>query len=180
MIRTALPLRAAIRSLMNHSVSVLLILIATMMVLASCATGVTSAPNPAHPRVIGFALSLDSFHAAASRADFDGYFGAFAPDGVFLGTDATERWTVEEFKAYCKPYFDQGKGWTYLPRQRHISVNGNVAWADEVLENEKYGLCRGTAYLIHDPSRGWLISRYSLAFLIPNAVAAEATALGKK
>ena len=126
------------------------------------------------------ARSLDQFHAAASRADFDAYFGAFTSDGVFLGTDATERWTVEEFKAYCKPYFDQGKGWTYLPRQRHISVNGNVAWADEVLENEKYGLCRGTAYLIHDPSRGWLISRYSLAFLIPNAVAAEATARGKK
>jgi ketosteroid isomerase-like protein len=128
------------------------------------------------------ARSLDQFHAAASRADFDAYFGAFTSDGVFLGTDATERWTVEEFKAYCKPYFDQGKGWTYLPRERHICVDasGTGAWVDEVLENEKYGMCRGTAYLVRDQAGAWKVARYSLAFLIPNDVAAEATGLGKK
>jgi hypothetical protein len=37
----------------------------------------------------------------------------FAPDGIFIGTDATERWTVAEFKAYAKPHFDKGRGWTY-------------------------------------------------------------------
>jgi hypothetical protein len=162
-------------------IAVIAVMLAASVLQTGCAhqrasIGASSMSN--HDQVI--ARSLDQFHAAASRADFVSYFTAFTSDGVFLGTDATERWTVEEFKAYCKPYFDQGKGWTYLPRQRHISVNGNVAWADEVLENEKYGPCRGTAYLIHDPSRGWLISRYSLAFLIPNDVAAEATALGKK
>jgi ketosteroid isomerase-like protein len=136
--------------------------------------------NPAIDPSPAIAHTLDSFHAAASRADFDGYFSAFTPDAVFLGTDATERWTVDEFKAYRRPYFDQGKGWTYLPRQRQVKPLGDVAWVDEVLENEKYGMCRGTALMVRDADRGWLISRYSLAFLIPNDVAAEATALGKK
>ena len=162
---------------------IIVAIVLALSIFSLCACAISRPASGASSMIASdqaIAQTLDRFHAAASNADFDAYFGAFTSDGVFLGTDATERWTIEEFKAYCKPYFDQGKGWTYLPRQRHIRVNGNVAWADEVLENEKYGLCRGTAYLIHDPSRGWLISRYSLAFLIPNDVAAEATALGKK
>src|SRR4051812_38120578 len=60
---------------------------------------------------------LDALHNSASKADAAKYFALFAPDAVFLGTDATERWTVDEFKAFAKPYFDQGKGWTYTPRK---------------------------------------------------------------
>ncbi len=55
---------------------------------------------------------LDDFHRAASEADGEAYFGLFAAEGVFLGTDATERWTVDEFRAYAKPHFDRGRGWT--------------------------------------------------------------------
>ena len=38
---------------------------------------------------------LDDFHDAASKADEERYFALFLPDGVFLGTDAAERWTRE-------------------------------------------------------------------------------------
>lgn len=157
----------------------------TLSIFSLCACA-TSRPASGASSMIAsdqaIAQTLDRFHAAASNADFDAYFNSFTPDGVFLGTDATERWTVEEFKAYCKPYFDQGKGWTYLPRERHVRVDasGTGAWVDEVLENEKYGMCRGTAYLVRDQAGAWKVARYSLAFLIPNDVAAEATALGKK
>jgi hypothetical protein len=167
---------------MLRIILITLVLVASML-QSGCAqqrsrTGAT--PMTGNDQAI--AKALDRFHAAASNADFDAYFGTFTPDGVFLGTDATERWTVQEFKAYCKPYFDQGKGWTYLPRQRHILVDEEIgrAWVDEVLENEKYGMCRGTAYLQREHNAVWRISRYSLSFLIPNNVAAEATALGKK
>jgi hypothetical protein len=40
------------------------------------------------------AAVLDDWHQAASVADEARYFGYFAPNGVFMGTDATERWTV--------------------------------------------------------------------------------------
>ena len=35
------------------------------------------------------ALTLDALHAAAAKADGAAYFQLFAPDAVFLGTDAT-------------------------------------------------------------------------------------------
>ena len=36
------------------------------------------------------AAVLDNWHQAASVADEARYLGHFAPDGVFMGTDATE------------------------------------------------------------------------------------------
>jgi hypothetical protein len=128
------------------------------------------------------AATLDAFHAAASKADFNGYFSLFAPDGVFLGTDATERWTVEEFKAYAKPSFDKGHGWTYaaVEGKRFITIadDGKIAWFDELLINAKYGSCRGSGVLrrIGD---NWRIAQYNLAFMIPNDVAKDVVALIK-
>ena len=39
---------------------------------------------------------LDDFHAAAAASDEARYFDHFSAEGVFLGTDATERWTLGE------------------------------------------------------------------------------------
>ena len=55
--------------------------------------------------------TLDQFHQAAAQANFDKYFEGFAEDGVFMGTDGSERWTKRQFQDYVKVYFDQGKGW---------------------------------------------------------------------
>ena len=41
------------------------------------------------------------------------YFDRYSSDAVFLGTDKTERWTIEEFKNYAKTAFADGHGWTY-------------------------------------------------------------------
>ena len=46
---------------------------------------------------------LDGFHEAASKADGERYFGFFASDAIFLGTDVTERWTVDEFRTFAEP-----------------------------------------------------------------------------
>jgi len=66
---------------------------------------------------------LNSFHQAASDADGALYFSLFAEDAVFIGTDATERWSVEEFKTFAEPYFSKGRGWTYTKTQRHVIWN---------------------------------------------------------
>ena len=55
---------------------------------------------------------LDAFHDAASKADGASYFSLFAEDAVFIGTDAAERWSVDEFKAFAEPYFSEGRGWS--------------------------------------------------------------------
>lgn len=118
--------------------------------------------------------TLDDFHAAAAAADGERYFGHFARDGVFLGTDATERWTVDQFRAYAKPHFDKGKGWTYRATERHVDVDasGAFAWFDELLENAKLGACRGTGVLRREGS-AWKVVQYDLTIPIPNALAED-------
>ena len=112
---------------------------------------------------------LDNLHYYASVADGDKYFKLFDTDGVFLGTDATERWTVNEFKDYALKRFESGTGWTYYPINRNIYLNNNknTAWFDEELSNEKYGVFRGTGVLIKT-DEGWKISQYNLLLPIPN------------
>ena len=59
---------------------------------------------------------LDDWHQAASVADEPRYFGHFAPNGVFMGTDPTERWTVAEFRKWAKPQFQRKSAWSFKPR----------------------------------------------------------------
>ena len=117
---------------------------------------------------------LDALHHNASAADENAYFALFAPEGVFFGTDATERWTVDEFRAYAHPFFSQGRGWTYVPREgmRHVEFDptGHVAWFDEILDNDHYGETRGTGVLRLIDGE-WKIAQYHLTIPVPNALA---------
>lgn len=162
-------------------------LIKSLMMLAmasglALAAFSTSSAARGEDDVKAVAATLDAFHLAASKADGERYFGLFAADGVFLGTDATERWNVDEFKAYAKPYFDKGQGWTYraIEGKRFITMaeDGKTAWFDELLANEKYGTCRGSGVL-RKVGENWRIAQYNLSFMIPNDVAGEVTALVK-
>lgn len=119
---------------------------------------------------------LDRFHTAASQADGETYFSLFAEDGIFLGSDKSERWSVEAFKAYAAPSFSAGRGWTYVMNERHINItpDGQTAWFDELLKSETYGTSRGTGVLIRVGS-SWKISQYHLTFPMPNPLAGEFT-----
>ena len=66
--------------------------------------------------------ALDRLHEAAARSDGAAYFALFAPQAVFIGTDATERWPLADFRAYAEPYFASGKGWVYHPRTRTVTL----------------------------------------------------------
>ena len=114
---------------------------------------------------------VDDWHAAAAEADAERYLGHFAPDAVFLGTDASERWTLEQFARYVHTHFPRG-GWTYHPHDRvvQISDDGELAWFDEGLSHASYGELRGTGVLRHG-AQGWRLVHYSMTFTVPNAVA---------
>lgn len=117
---------------------------------------------------------LESFHAAAAKSDYQRYFAHWDEQSVFLGTDATERWVGKGFKDFAKPYFEKGQGWTYKPRDRHISISpdGRVAWFDELLDNAKYGECRGSGVVIWSGG-SWKLVQYNLSIPIPNDLAAD-------
>ncbi len=110
---------------------------------------------------------LDDWHRAAAEADEERYFGHFARDGVFLGTDATERWDVAAFRAYAHPHFDRGHAWSFRAVRRAVTIEGSLAWFDEDLETENLGPARGSGVLRFEDG-GWRIVLYNLALTIPN------------
>lgn len=110
---------------------------------------------------------LDGYHQAAANGEWDTYFGLMSPDGVFIGTDASERWIKQEFRQYSSG----SNGWVYTPQQRNINItpDGLSAWFDEALLSQSYGSSRGSGVLIRT-SAGWKISQYHLTLPIPNGM----------
>jgi ketosteroid isomerase-like protein len=110
---------------------------------------------------------LDSYHQAAANGEWDIYFDLMSDDGVFIGTDAGERWVKQEFRQYSSG----SNGWIYTPQQRNINItpDGSSAWFDEALLSQSYGGSRGTGVLIRT-AQGWKISQYHLTLPIPNGM----------
>lgn len=127
-----------------------------------------TAPNP----TASINAMLDDWHKAAAQADEARYFGHAAPEFVFLGTDATERWDLASFRAFAHPYFAKGKAWTFVPHDRYVAIapGGDVAWFDEKLDSASYGDCRGTG-VVRKVDGEWKIAQYNLTIPIPNALA---------
>ena len=145
---------------------IVLILIAVIVVKANAQTAAIDS-------------TLNQFHRAASKADGKAYFDLMTGDAIYIGTDAGERWTLKQFRDFAMPYFSKGRGWTYIPRERHITLTDNpcrcIAWFDELLDSESYGTSRGTGVLVKRHGK-WKIAQYALTFPIPNDLAKGMTA----
>jgi ketosteroid isomerase-like protein len=111
---------------------------------------------------------MDTWHEAAAKADTKAYFDAMSDDFIFLGTDPKERWDKKTFYDFCKPYFDQGKGWDFKRIERHwdFSDNGKIAWFDERIDTWMKD-CRGSGVLVKKGGK-WYLKQYNLAVLIEN------------
>ena len=111
---------------------------------------------------------IDGWHQAATDADADVFFGDMADDCVYIGTDASERWTKSEFISFAKPYFDRGKAWDFKPYDRdlHVTSDGKIAWFSELLTTWM-GVCRGSGVLVHT-NAGWRLKQYQLSVTVPN------------
>lgn len=156
----------------------LAVLSTAFVVLVPLALAAQETPSaPAAADTAAIASVVDAFHTAAAHADEEVYFALLAPNAVFLGTDATERWDKAAFRAFAHPYFSQGKGWTFTPRNRHIDLSrdGKVAWFDELLDSATYGECRGTGVL-EKLDGSWKITQYHLTIPMPNDLAKDLVA----
>lgn len=112
--------------------------------------------------------TISNWHLAATDADFEDYFGKMDSVSVFIGTDASENWSKQQFKAFSKPYFDKGKAWDFKTLARNVYVNntGDFAWFDELLTTWM-GTCRGSGVLEKNED-AWAIKHYVLSVAIPN------------
>lgn len=123
---------------------------------------------------------MTDWHRAAAVADFAGYFNPMHEKAIYMGTDATERWTKNEFISFAKPFFDRSKrksAWDFKALERHvvISKDGKTAWIDELLEGHMK-ICRGSGVLVKEKGT-WKIMQYVLSMTIPNDLTREVVRL---
>ena len=123
---------------------------------------------------------IDRWHEDAAASNFDSYFGAMSNDGVFIGTDALENWTVSEFKEFSKPFFEEKNTWNFMPLERNIycDSDNNFVWFDELLDTWM-GICRGSGVIMKD-KKDWKIVHYVLSVVIPNENIKEVIATKKE
>ena len=142
------------------NISLIILLFVT---LVSCAQNIQSQQTD----IAAINKVLDDYHQAAANGEWDIYFDLMSDDGVFIGTDAQERWVKQEFRQYSSG----SNGWVYTPQQRNVNItpDGLSAWFDEALLSQSYGSSRGSGVLIRT-AVGWKISQYHLTLPIPNGM----------
>ena len=150
--------------------------VCTVLTVSACAPAQEGHEFDRNAEVEAVSAVLDQFHQHASNANGEAYFSLFAPNAVFHGTDVTERWTITQFREYASARFDAGNGWTYVlaegSRNVDLDPTGQVAWFDEVLENENYGTTRGTG-VMRKVDGAWKIAQYHLTIPVPNDLARD-------
>lgn len=136
----------------------------SLFILLFSGTVVLPAQN-LHPEINAF---IDKWHQAASDANADVFFGSMADHSIYIGTDASERWTKTEFISFAKPYFDKGKAWDFKPYDRdvHVTSDAKIAWFSELLTTWM-GVCRGSGVLVRT-DQGWKLEQYHLSVTVPN------------
>jgi hypothetical protein len=69
---------------------------------------------------------------------------------------------------YCKPHFEDGKGWDFKKIERNIYIadDSSVLWFDELLDTWM-GPCRGSGVMQRTKS-GWKIMQYIFSVTVPN------------
>lgn len=144
-------------------------------VLFACKTSTSPADTTTASNEIS--QMLDSLNRAAARADFTAYFSYYAEDGIFCGTDATERWDKKQFMEWSKPYFDKGRAWDFTAIDRHIYVDpsGTSAWFDELLSTQMK-ICRGSGVVVKE-NNDWKLKQYVLSTTVPNSIVDSLTVM---
>ena len=148
------------------------LLLACCMLLCSLAAHA----DPALKRQVN--AFVDRWHADAANSRAV-YFDKIAKDGVYIGTDKTERWRRNEFKAWAKPHFKRKSAWAFKPIKRHIaySEDKSIIWFDELLDT-KMGICQASGVL-RRKGKTFEIVHYQLSMAVPNAVGKQVTRLIK-
>jgi len=110
---------------------------------------------------------MDDWHQAAAEADAEAFFGRMTETGIYIGTDASERWLRDELREWSAKYFARESAWSFTALERNWQrPTENIAIADELLETGM-GVCRSTAVLQLIDGE-WYIVHYQLSIAVPN------------
>lgn len=110
---------------------------------------------------------MDNWHLAAATADADAFYGRIAKEGIYIGTDASERWLRDELRAWAKSAFERESAWSFKAVERNWQfLSEDCAIGDELLDTWM-GPCRSTMVLKKVEGE-WLIYHYQLSVTVPN------------
>ncbi|HEY0489464.1 MAG TPA: nuclear transport factor 2 family protein [Telluria sp.] len=117
---------------------------------------------------------IDEWHDDAAHARL-AYFDKMAKDGIYIGTDKTELWNRDEFKAWAKRFFERKSAWAFKATKRNVymSEDQKFIWFDELLDTQM-GVCQASG-VIRKTARGLEIQHYQLSIAVPNEVADKVT-----
>jgi len=151
----------------------------TVCCLFLCSHGVAQAQPDARltQQVNAF---VDEWHDDAAHARL-AFFDKIASDGVYIGTDKTELWHRDEFKAWAKKYFERKSAWSFKATRRnvYVSPDKSLIWFDELLDTPNMGTCMASG-VIRKTAIGFEIVHYQLSIAVPNEVADKVTKLIKE
>jgi len=122
---------------------------------------------------------IDEWHDDAANARM-AYFDKIAPNGIYIGTDKTELWNREQFKAWAKRFFDRKSAWSFKATKRNVymSPDKKFIWFDELLDTQM-GVCQASG-VIRKTDTGFEIEHYQLSIAVPNDVADKVTKIVKE
>jgi hypothetical protein len=142
------------------------ILISLFLILFSCKTKKGINQNSDSKTQVN--LLLNQWHRDAATFNYKDYLNKMTDNAIFVGTDASEVWSKQEFQNFSKPFFDKKQTWSFKPISRNIYFDqtNQIAWFDELLDTWM-GICRGSGVVIFDGAQ-WKIQHYVLSATIPN------------
>jgi hypothetical protein len=122
---------------------------------------------------------VDEWHDDAAHARL-AYFDKIAPNGIYIGTDKTELWNREQFKAWAKRFFERKSAWSFKAVKRNIymSPDKKFIWFDELLDTQM-GPCQASG-VMRKTDKGFEIEHYQLSIAIPNEVADKVSKMVKE
>ena len=154
-------------------------LVLAVVLVTAWLPGASRADNTPVEPASGFRARVDAFvdewHADAAHARL-AYFDKIAGDGVYIGTDRTERWTLDGFKAWAAPFFARQSAWSFVRLHRNIGFtpDRSVIWFDEQLDSEM-GVLQASG-VMRSTAGGFEIVHYQLSIAVPNDVQPQVTA----
>jgi hypothetical protein len=122
---------------------------------------------------------IDEWHDDAAHARL-AYFDKMAKDAIYIGTDKTELWNRDQFKAWAKRFFERKSAWAFKATKRHVymSEDQKFIWFDELLDTQM-GVCQASG-VIRKTAKGLEIQHYQLSIAVPNEVAGKVTKIVKE
>ena len=152
--------------------------ILALVTAAGCANSQPDAARPAPLTEAEFTARINAFvdewHQDAAHAR-PAFFDKIASDGVYIGTDKTERWPREAFREWAKPAFARPTAWAFTPLHRNVrfSPDRSFIWFDEQVRSSM-GILQATG-VMRPAAATFEIVHYQLSIAVPNEVIPQVT-----